>query len=68
MLMAFYYRPEYIFLCDAATLSWQAFLGFPQQTEELLHLGYFHFCTLRRILTPLGLRTHTHTQTDAKNK
>lgn len=24
-----------------------ALLWFPQQTEELLHLGYFHFWTLR---------------------
>ncbi len=36
-----------------------AVLRFPQQTEELLHLGHFHFWTLRQHLTLFTLHTHT---------
>lgn len=36
-----------------------ALLWFPQQTEKFLHLGYFHFRTLRQLLTLLSLHTYT---------
>lgn len=45
-----------------------ALLRFPQQTQELLHLGYFHFWTLRHFLTLLALHTHTHTITEREVK
>jgi len=41
-------------------------LWFSQQTEKLLHLGYFHLWTLRHLLSLLDLQTQKNTQTDAR--
>lgn len=57
-----------VVLGDEATVLNCALFWVPQQTEKLLHLGYFHFWTLRQVLTLFILHTHKEEKGRERNQ